>query len=466
MRCVLTAVLFSLCVGCGSAVIPALPSGSGTGSTPAAQPVFTGFAGGHNDLVTGVTYDSVSSLIYVVGMSFDLSGNRYGYIARYTAAGALDTTFNAPNGYRLSPAGGFASGFADYFNSIVIDAIGRPIICGSSRDASGNLRSLVVGYTTAGNLLFNTVGAAAGFAGGGRDFFNGAAISPAGNIFCGGYSRSSTAGVQRSVIARYQAGGVIDTVNFGTPNGYVLGPAAGFGGGGVDVFNSIYLDPTTWSIVGVGTSTNGAGDVMSLTVRYLFAGALDTGGFNAPNGYALGTSNGLALGHSDSANAVVIDAGSSVFTTGSTLNPSLNSRTFLMKYLSTGVLDTAGFGNPNGYALGPNPGFASSTTDNFYAIGLDPITGRILAAGRSYNGTVYQYLVTRYTTAGALDTTFNTTGYALGTLTNNTVAGDSSVTGLAMDAAQNVIMGGTISFSNGYQQPFLIEYDVTGARVF
>jgi uncharacterized delta-60 repeat protein len=449
-------------------VIPSSPAGGGSGSTPAAQPIFTGYAGGHNDVITGVAYDSVSSLIYVVGTSVDVSGNRYGFIARYTAAGVLDTTFNAGSAVKLTPAGGIASGFADFFNSVAVDVTGRPTICGSTRDASGNYRALMIRYTSAAAVDVSAIGIAAGFAGGARDFYNSIAIVPGGDIICAGYSKSSIAGVQRTLIARYDAiSGTLETINFGAPNGYVLGPVAGFGSGGFDVFNSVYYDSATSKLVAVGTSTNGAGDVLSLTARYFFTGgALDTAGFNAANGYALGTSNGLALGHSDSANAVVVDAASSVFVAGSSLNPSVNSRTFLMKYLTTGVLDTAGFGSPNGYILGPNPGFASSTTDSFYAIGLDPITGRILTAGKSYNGTIYQYLVARYTTAGAIDATFNTTGYALGTLTNNTVAGSSSVSSLAVDPAQNVILGGTILFSNGYQQPFLMKYDVTGVRVF
>ena len=465
MRCGFLVILLLGLSGCGSAVIPA--ASTTTTTLPSSPTVsFTGYAGGHNDLITGVAYDTVGALIYVSGMSFDVSGNRYGFVARYTTAGALDTTFNSPNGYKLTPSGGIASGYADYFNAIAIDSAGRPVICGSSKDSSGYFRALVARYTTAGALDFSTIGTASGFAGGNKDFYNSIAISAGGNIYCAGYSKSSTAGIQRTVIARYTSAGALDTAGFANPNGYILGTAAGFGAGGVDTLNSLSIDSVTGNLVGVGTSTNGAGDVLSLVVRYSATGTLDTAGFNNPNGFALGPSIGLASGHSDAANAVVVTGTSTIFVAGSSLNASLNSRTAITKYTSAGALDTAAFANPNGYVLGPNPGFAGSTQDSFYATGLDPITGNILVAGKSYNGTVYQYLVSRYTTAGVLDTTFNTNGYAVATLSNNTVAGNSSVASLVVDPAQNVIMGGTILYSNGYQQPFLIEYSSAGVRVF
>ncbi|MCP4335309.1 MAG: hypothetical protein GY785_21875, partial [Gammaproteobacteria bacterium] len=105
----------------------------------------------------------------------------------------------------------------------------------------------------------------------------------------------------------------------------------------------------------------------------------------------------------------------------------------LTRYNADGTLDTS-FGGGDGVtttAIGPADDIAQKV-----ALQSD---GKILVSGPSWNGTDYQFAVTRYNTDGTLDTSFDTDGKVTVDLT----AGDDYAYGLAVQDDGKILVSGT-----------------------
>ncbi|MCP5091332.1 MAG: BspA family leucine-rich repeat surface protein, partial [Gammaproteobacteria bacterium] len=105
----------------------------------------------------------------------------------------------------------------------------------------------------------------------------------------------------------------------------------------------------------------------------------------------------------------------------------------LTRYNADGTLDTS-FGGGDGVtttAIGPADDIAQKV-----ALQSD---GKILVSGPSWNGTDYQFAVTRYNTDGTLDTSFDTDGKVTVDLT----AGDDYAYGLAVQDDGKILLSGT-----------------------
>ncbi|MBK8047198.1 MAG: hypothetical protein IPK16_08805 [Anaerolineales bacterium] len=110
-------------------------------------------------------------------------------------------------------------------------------------------------------------------------------------------------------LARYGANGLLDTANFGAPNGVVstiLGTAS--------VANAVALQ-TDGKIIIAGSTSDGLRDYF-LVARYNTDGSLDTAGFNTPLGYITST---LTTG-SDVATSLVLQSDGKIVVAGYTAN--------------------------------------------------------------------------------------------------------------------------------------------------
>ncbi len=289
----------------------------------------------------------VNSLVYH-GVAIDAQGrivavgatdNSDGLIARYTAEGVLDTTFNA----------NFVSGAPGYVNAedvpggndsnaysgVAIDAQGRIVVVGQT-DAPAN--GLIARYTAAGVLdtTFNGTGYVnvADAPGVNSLVYHGVAIDAQGRIVVVGVT-----GATDGLIARYTAAGLLDATFNGT--GYVN--VADGAGVNSDYYSGVAID-AQGRIVAVGRT--GATD--GLIARYTTAGVLDTtfnaGSVHGAPGY-VNAEDVLGGNNSGRYVGVAIDGQGKIVAVGATDA----SDGLIARYLSNGVLDAENNWNVKNY---------------------------------------------------------------------------------------------------------------------
>jgi uncharacterized delta-60 repeat protein len=214
-----------------------------------------------------------------------------------------------------------------------------------------------------------------------------------GKFLIGGLTSSNTTGLSAFAITRVNPDGTLDTT-FGN-NGRVT---TSFGGSTSAQITGL-AQLTTGQLLAVGLVSTGSTSDVALA-RYNPNGSLDT---------AFGT-NGIATVNTGATNEVVngiiVDGSNNVYVAGNAGN-----NLFAARITSAGVLDTT-YGT-NGVTTSPGP--AGSATASLQSVVLDS-SGRLVASGfrgvaNGTNAALSDFLVARFTTSGALDTTFNSNGY-------------------------------------------------------
>ena len=236
------------------------------------------------------------------------------------------------------------------------------------------------------------------------------AVDASGRIVVAGHS-DNAAGQSTLAIWRILSNGTLDTAfgcaaGTGCP-GYAT--QANSAGGNSDDGAALLVDPSG-RIVVAGSSMNAGGGSEMAIWRYLSNGTLDTAFGCAPGTGCPGfvVQAGTAGGSNDYGRAVTLDASGNIVVAGQSQTPS-GYATAVWRYLDNGTLDTTF--NTTGFST--SSGAAGGSNDNGTAVTLDP-SGGILSAGASQNsGGYFQTTLWRYTAAGALDPTFNTTGFAV-----------------------------------------------------
>jgi len=228
--------------------------------------------------------------------------------------------------------------------------------------------------------------------------------------------------------------GSVDT-SFGT-NGYNLStPGTG------DSWNSIVIGPGTARSGGqiiAGGNTVIAGVGGFVLARYNANGSLDmnfgTNGFNTTNPASGSAISAIAL----QSNGQIIAGGLSA------------SRFCLARYNASGALDTTF--QSNGYTFA-TPGAGDNIT--CLAIQTD---GKIVVGGYAKPGTQSCWAVGRYNTDGSLDTTFNTTGF------NTTTPGtNDQILALALQPDGKIVVGGYTTAAGGQRTFAVGRYTSSGA---
>ena len=392
----LAAVLIMVITGCSSSDSTPAPLSSGKDNTVTVtvSPSLSGSLDttfGTGGIVT-TPIGSYDACAYALGIQSDgrivasgyyADGSNYDFtLVRYNTDGSLDTTFGT-GGIVTTPIG---SGNATA-NALGIQSDGRILAAGSSYNGSNNNFTLVR-YNTNGSLdtTFGTGGIVTTSIGSGYAGAYALGIQSDGKIMAGGYYADGSN--YDFALVRYNTNGSLDTT-FGT--GGIVTTSTG---SGYDIAYVLGIQPDG-RILAAGSSHYGSNYDFAL-VRYNTDGSLDTtfgtGGIVTTT-IGSGDSEVLALGIQSDGR--IVAAGKS---------PDGSNYDFaLVRYNTDGSLDTT-FGT-GGIVTTPF-GFGWDYA-NTLVIQSD---GRIVAAGKSFNGSNYDFALVRYNTDGSLDTTFGTNG--------------------------------------------------------
>lgn len=311
---------------------------------------------GYNTLDLGLGYSEYGTAVAVqddgkiiVGGWVYNSGSIAIVLARYNADGTLDTTgFGSPNGFVTTVIGANPD-----LVDIAIQSDGKIVVVGSDNASSyGDI--IVARYNSDGSLDTTGFGAPNGYVilnFGVRDYGTAVAIQSDGKIVVGGHYTLSGAAYD-IVLLRLNTDGSLDTTGFGSPNGYVISNFLG-----EDQLYDIVIQNDN-KIVAVGdTYTSGQADF--LVARYETDGNPDT--TFSSDGYVT-TDVASATYSEDCFYSVVIQKDGKILAGGKSYNFTTNTSVYLLaRYSSAGVLDTSGFGSPNGY-VSMNP--TGSTYDS------------------------------------------------------------------------------------------------------
>ncbi|MBN1535819.1 MAG: hypothetical protein JW908_03725 [Anaerolineales bacterium] len=230
--------------------------------------------------------------------------------------------------------------------------------------------------------------------------FNGIVVQPDNKIIAVGFKdqNSDWAAPVDVVMARYSEDGSLDTT-FGT-SGIYTASINGTDGR----FYAAALQPDGKIIV-VGYSVSG-GNKAFLVTRFTADGALDT-----TFGSSGMTYSSFGAGD-DQAYDVAIQEDGKIVVAGSAESTTLLYDFVIARYTDAGVLDTTfNPGGTPGYAIVP---LQSDARDYAKHVAIQS-DGKIVATGPVETGNfsnIYNMATIRLTSAGALDTTFNSTGIA------------------------------------------------------
>ena len=344
-----------------------------------------------NDVLTAVAIQSDGKIV-ATGYT-NISGvDTFIVVFRFTAAGALDTTFGTdgadsdtdPDGYvttRNSPS-------LDQANAVALQSDGKIVVAGS-RGSGGTEDFALARYTTAGALdsTFGTDGTAitsvaSGEFGRGADQARAMSILPNGNILAAGYGTMDN---DDFALAAYTADGQPASI-LDAPGWVATKVHTNINRGRAMAVQS------DGKIVAAGYGHGGGGDNDFTVVRYDADGSLDTS-FDS-DGYAtIDFGTGFDLGY-----AVAVDSDGKIVMAGDVSNDFAVAR-----FNADGSPDTSFSGD------GKVTTAVGSGEDEAYAVAVQS-DGKVLAAGFSHNGTTNDFALVRYTTAGVLDNTFGTGG--------------------------------------------------------
>ena len=433
-RALAAAVSVVVCAGWGTPALATSPSGQLDPSFGTGGEVTTDFSGGGSDDWARAAAIAGNGKILTAGYS-DASGNYDFALAQYKANGALDTSFSS-TGTVLTDFSG--SGSVDIGAAVVLQPDGKVVVAGSSV-VGGNFDFALARYTANGALdaSFNSTGTVlTDFGGSANDLAAAIAIQPDGKIIVAG--RSIANGSTDFALARYKKNGALDKSFNST--GTVLTDFGGSGGddeafgvavqwdgkivaaggsgpaandfavarykknGALDTsFNSTGTVLTDFSgtgsydqasdlaiqangkIVAVGFSD--ASSVLDFALaRYKANGTLDTS-FNS-TGMVLTDFN--CPGSNDQANAVAIQSDAKILAAGACLSTA-DADFALARYKTNGALDTSF--NSTGKVTTDFSGSGSDEAALAIAIQRD---GKIVAAGPSNAGGSYDFALVRY----------------------------------------------------------------------
>src|SRR3989475_1320851 len=337
--------------------------------------------------------------IIAVGTSFTTPASIV--VIRYNANGTPDSTFGSGGITVTSLTSADASGFA-----ATLQADGKLLVAGRSCPLSGVSSFLLLRYNTAGapgtpgtlDTGFGTGGiVTTPISSGSSTTANAVAVSGT-NILVAGHSLIGATFV--IALAQYTSSCALDST-FGS-SGIVTTPI-----GSLDADAAALAVQGDGKIVVAGLAGNAMSQIWDVALlRYNANGSLDTDpitGFGGGTGIVttdIGSSSNYA-------NAVALQADGKIVVAGNAFaNPFAGTSDIaVLRYNTDGTLDTAGFGNPNGYVTTNVGAF-----DNGFAVAVQPLDGKIVVAGNADAGMGDRLALLRYNANGSPDSGFGTGG--------------------------------------------------------
>ncbi len=290
--------------------------------------------------------------------------------------------------------------------------------------------------------------------------YQGMAVDSLGRIVLAGYSYILLPRSE-AVLWRYFPDGTLDT-SFNS-QGYLVYQQGDIGTAGApavsksDYFSALQIDSQGRYVIS-GRSKNSAGGTEMVVWRFLATGAIDTS-FNS-TGFVIFQPGGLgAAGHAndsnkyDSGTYLKIDSQGRYVIAGSSKNAAGGTELTIWRYTSDGAIDTS-FNN-TGYTLFQPGGTGAagqsnaSKSDAPSSFEIDS-QGRYVIGGSSKNSVGgREFVIWRYLSTGALDTSFNSQGYVIfqpGGLGAAGAANDVQKAeypyGMLIDSQSRIVIGG------------------------
>jgi uncharacterized delta-60 repeat protein len=363
----------------------------------------------------GLRRSRVGSLASRFGMGFGVEQLED---RRLLAAGSLDTTFN-PGG--LVP-GVVIQDFAFEDNSVAVavDSAGRTLVAGTYGTGAVNSRDFAVARFNVDGSLDMTFGGGDGIATidfGGRDDEGRDVLidSTTGKITVVGTTQNAS-GIQGIGVARLDSTGVIDG-SFGTggkSTAFSLGVLAA-------PIPSMALD---WALDARGASFDASGNIVVagraslvllggfqdfVVARFTSTGSLDTG-FAASSPWGAGIAVTDFGGPNDEAFDVAVQGDGSIIAVGRgrQATDAPGLKFALARYTTTGALDSTFDGD--GLVTSEVPAFGATRGHQINGVALQ-LDGKIVVAGISQAGAASDVVVARYNADGSLDTSFDSDGF-------------------------------------------------------
>ena len=356
-----------------------------------------------------------------------LNGNTYNFcLARYSASGTLDLSFNGTGKVITAIGSGNAAAY-----SVALQPDGKIVVAGRCSNGT-NTDFCLARYLASGALdvSLNSTGTVITTIGSGGDVARGVALQPDGKIVVAGYCSNGTS--IDFCLARYLASGTLD-VSF-NGSGTVITPI----GVGDDYAISLALQPDGKIIV-AGVCSNGANSDFCLA-RYLANGTFDTS-FNSTGKVITPIGSSDDYGYS-----VALQPDGKIVVAGYCSNGA-NFDFCLARYLANGTLDTS-FGS-TGKVITPIAG----GNDVANSVALQP-DGKIVVAGYCSNGANFDFCLARYLANGTLDTSFGSAGKVITAIGSSTDVANSA----ALQPDGKIVVAGYCS--NGTNDDFcLARYD-------
>jgi uncharacterized delta-60 repeat protein len=386
--------------------------------------------GSSSDYGNSVAVQADGKLV-VAGYSHN--GSNYDFaLVRYAATGALDTSFGGGTGKVTTPIGSSE----DTGYSVAVQSDGKIVVAGASSNGS-NADFALVRYTTTG-ALDTSFGGGTGKVttpiGSSSDIGYSVAVQSDGKIVVAGYSYNG--GYTDFALVRYTDTGALDT-SFGGGTGKVTTPI-----GSSSDFGYSMAVQGDGKIVVAGYSYNGSNSDFAL-VRYTDTGALDTsfGGGTGKVTTPIGSSE-------DNGYSVAVQGDGKIVVAGYSHNGS-NHNFALVRYTDTGALDTS-FGGGTGKVTTP----IGSSDDVGISVAVQS-DGKLVVAGYSYNGSNPDFALVRYTTTGALDTSF---GGGTGKVTTPIGSSHDYGQSVAVQGDGKILVAG-VSYNGSNNDFALVRYD-------
>jgi uncharacterized delta-60 repeat protein len=387
--------------------------------------------GDGNSQATAVAPDPDGGV--VAGGSAVTSGSLGFALARYSAAGALETSFGS--GGTVSANLGHTTSQVD---ALTVESNGDILVAGSGDTSGGSTEVLLALYSPTGQLVsgFGTGGSKLVAIGNGGNAQANAVVLSGSNVLVAGRAVNGSAYEEFYAEFNASTGAAVGTSYLGS-----------FGDQTDTEANAIAIDGSDVLLAGFTSTANGYKE--PLVTELTTAGVLQTSSFG-DSGVAA-----LKFGMDAEANAIAVQASGRIVIDGSAATVQGVNEVMLAGLKSNGTVDTS-FGDHGVNVLAIGSGEDASAS----ALALDS-TGNLLVAGQAADSFESQAarlpLVARFTSSGELDTSFAASGSTPGAelLECNS---DSAFNSGYVDSSGNFVVGGHSGADANHQAFLLARY--------